>query len=197
MKERIPTNAKLIPSNAQRVFKGKIFDVYQWQQEMYDGTKSTFEMLKRPDTVEVIAIKDGKVVVLEEEQPNSPNSYYALPGGRHDVPGESTLQGAKRELLEETGLTFKNWRLVGVIQPFFKCEWFIYFYLATDLVDEQPHRPDSGGERINVMTKSVAEIKTMLKGDKKGHLPAEFFDQLNTVEDILELPEFKGQEVDR
>lgn len=197
MKERIPIGAKLIPAHAKKVFSGKIFDVYQWQQTMYDGSESTFEMLKRPDTVEVIAIKDGKVVVLEEEQPNSPNSYYALPGGRHDVPGESALQGAKRELLEEAGLTFKNWRLVGVIQPFFKCEWFIYFYLATDLEDEVPHQPESDGEKITVMTKTVAEIKTMLKSDKKGHLPAELFDQLNTVEDILALPEFVGQEVDR
>ncbi len=36
-----------IPPNAKRVFKGIIFDVYQWQQKMFDGSKETFEMLKR------------------------------------------------------------------------------------------------------------------------------------------------------
>ena len=28
---------KKIPNNAKRVFKGVIFDVYQWEQEVFDG----------------------------------------------------------------------------------------------------------------------------------------------------------------
>lgn len=50
-----------IPINARRVFKGIIFDVYQWEQKMFDGNFKTFEMLKRPNTVEIIAIRDNKI----------------------------------------------------------------------------------------------------------------------------------------
>jgi len=39
-----------LTSQAQRVFKGIIFDVYQWKQKMFDGSQGIFEMLKRPDT---------------------------------------------------------------------------------------------------------------------------------------------------
>ncbi len=197
MKELVPKNAKLVPKGAERVFKGKIFDVYQWQQKMYDGTEKTFEMLKRPDTVEVIAIKNGKIVVLEEEQPDSPHSYYALPGGRHDVPGESTLVAAQRELLEEAGLRFKTWRLVNVVQPLSKSDWFIYRYLATDLDSEVAHAPEADGERIIVMEKTLDEVKQLLSTPKRGHLPLELFSSLQSIEELVRMPTFEGREVDR
>ena len=59
-----------MPENAKCVFKGEIFDVYQWEQEMYDGTKATFEKLKRPDTVVVFPVlPDGQIILTEQEQP--------------------------------------------------------------------------------------------------------------------------------
>lgn len=53
-----------IPSEATKVFDGVIFDVYQWQQKMFDGSIETFEMLKRVSTVGIIAIKDDKLALL-------------------------------------------------------------------------------------------------------------------------------------
>ena len=66
MRTIVPENINGIPADAKRVFEGVIFDVYQWQQKMFDGSTETFEVLKRPDSVEVIAIKDGKMVVIHE-----------------------------------------------------------------------------------------------------------------------------------
>ena len=31
-----------LPEQAKKVFDGEIFDVYQWDQEMYDGSTETF-----------------------------------------------------------------------------------------------------------------------------------------------------------
>ena len=71
MTERtLPKGARLIPSEAERVFAGEIYDVYQWPQAMPDGSVQTFEMLKRPDTVMVIALDEaGRAVVIDEWQP--------------------------------------------------------------------------------------------------------------------------------
>jgi len=44
MRNIIPKNARLVPEEAKLVFKGIIYDVYQWEQKMFDGTFSTFEM---------------------------------------------------------------------------------------------------------------------------------------------------------
>src|SRR5215467_9321922 len=43
MKKLVPEHAILIPEHAERVFQGKIFDVYQWPQKLYDGSTATFE----------------------------------------------------------------------------------------------------------------------------------------------------------
>lgn len=38
MRKYIPENAKLIPAEAECKFRGELFDVYQWPQEMFDGS---------------------------------------------------------------------------------------------------------------------------------------------------------------
>ena len=42
--------ARLIPPEADCVFRGEIYEVHQWPQKMPDGSVKTFEMLRRPDT---------------------------------------------------------------------------------------------------------------------------------------------------
>ncbi len=91
-----------LPDNAKRVFEGVIFDVYQWEQEMFDGSTQTFEAIKRCSTVGVIAVtKDKKIIMQKEEQPFV-GKFTNLPAGQMDE-GESPLETAKRELLEESG----------------------------------------------------------------------------------------------
>lgn len=70
MRTHIPEGASLIPKEAHRVFSGIIYDVYNWEQKMFDDSVQTFEMLKRPDTVKIIPVKEGKVVITKQTQPN-------------------------------------------------------------------------------------------------------------------------------
>lgn len=58
-----------IPSHATKVFSGTIFDVYQWEQEMFDGSKKIFEAAGRPHTALIIPVVDDKVVLSYERQP--------------------------------------------------------------------------------------------------------------------------------
>ena len=58
-----------IPSQAKRVFKGLIFDVYHWKQKMFDGSEEIFEGLKRPSTIQIIPIFNKKLLLSFEEQP--------------------------------------------------------------------------------------------------------------------------------
>ncbi|HEY4513381.1 MAG TPA: hypothetical protein VJH06_02610 [Candidatus Paceibacterota bacterium] len=77
-----PISKQPIPDDAKRVFKGVIFDVYQWEQEMYDGTKAIFEKLKRPDTVVVFPVlPDGKIILTEQEQPGK-KPFIGATGGQ-------------------------------------------------------------------------------------------------------------------
>jgi ADP-ribose pyrophosphatase len=90
-----------LPKNAKLVFKGELYEVYQWEQKMYDGTTKTFEKVKKANSVNVVALVDDKIIIQEQEQPHR-DMFISLPGGRCED-NESEINTAKRELLEETG----------------------------------------------------------------------------------------------
>lgn len=165
MREFVPKNVSLIPDNAKCVFAGKIFDVYQWPQELFDGTTETFEMLRRHDTVKIIAIKDKRIVITKQKQPGK-DWFYDFPGGRNDHPEENELEAAQREMLEETGMTFRSWRLIEVHQPFMKMDWLVYTFLATDFVSQSKQNLDAG-ELIEVEEIDFAKLKELAKTDER------------------------------
>ena len=195
MKKVVPADAVLIPDTAKCVFTGKIFAVYQWPQQLFNGKTATFEMLKRPDTVQAICIVDNKILVLNDEQPHR-SAKLTFPGGRVDA-DEDTGTAAKREVREETGYEFTNWRLVDAKQPYTKIEWFIQTYLAWDVKSKNSPHLDNG-EIITATQLPLHELK-QLAADKAGYLGEtdNLLAHTHTIDDLLALPEFKGQTVDR
>lgn len=158
----LPKDAVLIPKNAMKVFSGEIFDVYQWPQKMFDGSVETFEMLRRPDAVLIIAEDDnGEILACNEEQPGGIVRKNHLPAGRVDVSDSTLLEAAQRELQEETGYTFAEWCLVDVVQPEKKIEWFVYTFAARNIVDIQPTQHDPG-EKIEVTKITYGQLVVSL-----------------------------------
>lgn len=120
---------KELPDNAQRVFRGAIFEVWQWRQKMYDGSVQIFERLKRPDTAVTIATVADTIMVQTQKQPHRAESFLSLPGGRCEE-GEDSLDAAKRELLEESGYASDDWVLWKEINPVGKIIWTVHTYVA-------------------------------------------------------------------
>lgn len=185
MREYVPSEILTIPENAELVFSGKIFDVYQWPQQLFDGTTETFEMLSRKDTVKIIAIKDDKVVITYQKQPRK-DWFYDLPGGRNDNPEENELAAAKREMLEETGMTFRTWKLVEVKQPFMKLDWLVYTFIATDFIAQKPQKLDAG-EQIKVKEISFEELKAITETEERFSKYS-VIDRSPTLADLLNTP---------
>jgi ADP-ribose pyrophosphatase len=136
-----------IPSSAQRVFKGLIFDVYHWKQKMFDGSEEIFEGLKRPSTIQIIPIFNKKLLLSFEEQPMKPRTYTFF-GGRQEK-GEDPLVTAKRELLEEAGLESDDWELIKTYEFEGKIEWHTYFYVARNCRKVAEQKLDIG-EKIQI-----------------------------------------------
>jgi ADP-ribose pyrophosphatase len=177
-----------IPDNAKCVFNGILYDVYQWEQEQFDGTKKTFEALRRLPTVKVIAILDGSVVLLDEEQP-SLNNFLDIPGGRMDGYNDSELKTAKRELLEETGLDANNMELWRVLETSTKIDWPIHYYIAKDCKKIQEPELEAG-EKVSMRLLSFDEfIEVTQKDDfRDRYLKHEVLKMINNKE---KLEEFK------
>lgn len=196
MKKVIPNDAVLIPDQAERAFKGMIFDVYQWPQKLFDGSEHRFEMLKRPDTVTAICVVEDKILAINDEQPHL-GARRSFPGGRVDPEDASVEAAIRREVAEETGYSFRNWRLVKVWQPYRKMEWFIYVLLAWDVAGQQAAKLDAG-EKITVQALPFNELKALVI-NRVGYLgeSAPLFEPVEDLEQLLALPEFEGQTVDR
>lgn len=196
MRKVIPKDAILIPDQARRVFNGVIYDVYQWEQPNFDDSVAIFEMLKRPDTVDAICIVDGNILVLNDEQPHR-GAKLSLPGGRVDASDGDILAAVKREVREETGYQFANWKLVRVAQPLVKIEWFIHTFIAWGVTQKGDVHHDAG-ERITVELKAFDEFRALVAQDAGflGHYRF-MVEQLKSTEDLQNLPEFDGQIVDR
>ncbi len=149
------TNYMKIPKQAKKVFTGKIFDVYQWPQKMFDGSTATFEMIKRPDTVQIIATQDNKIITTKEVQPNDKREHGFL-GGRVDQE-KNPLVAAKRELLEEAGMVSNKWKLLKTYRPVHKMDWTVYYYVARECETIAKQNLDAG-EKITLVKKSFEQF---------------------------------------
>lgn len=170
-----PKSRQPIPPDAQKVFEGVLFDVYQWQQEQYDGTFKTFEKLKRPDTVLVLPIlEDGRIIVSRQEQPGVLPFFGPL-GGQID-PGEDILEAAKRELLEESGYTASEFILWKSEHPLTKVDWVVYIFIAKDVRKIAEPSLDSG-EKIELLFVTFDEFL--------AHAQNETFRDMAIVRELL------------
>ena len=97
-----PSQVKPMPKHAKKVFVGKITDVWQWEQELFDGSQAIFERISRPDYAYLIGVlPDKQILLVEDEQPDR-GSVITPAGGKVDD-GEDPRDAAMREMMEETG----------------------------------------------------------------------------------------------
>ncbi len=159
-----PPSKQPIPVTAKKVFSGKLFEVWQWEQKLYDGTTRTFEKIKRPPTVMILPITDqGKIVITQQEQPGE-GPFIGLIGGIVDEK-EDVLVAAKRELLEESGYTAQEFIMWDAIQLINKIDWPSYTFIAQGLKKVQEIHLD-GGEKIALKEVTFDEFLALSHEEK-------------------------------
>jgi ADP-ribose pyrophosphatase len=119
------------------MYRGPVFSVSTDDVEEPNGVRARRDVIHHSGSVVVLAVDESGAtprVLLERQYRHAAGDYlWELPAGRID-PGERELPAAKRELLEETGYTAKNWRriLKFYASPGFVAETMSVF-LATGL----------------------------------------------------------------
>jgi ADP-ribose pyrophosphatase len=158
----------MLPDNAKSIFKGEIFEIFQWEQKMYDDSIEIFEKVSRPDTVEIIAItSDGKIIIQNQEQPDSTKRFLSVVGGRVDK-GEKPFDAAKREMLEETGYSSDVWMDYSKETPSKKMIWDIYVYIAKNCIKTNDQKLDPG-EKIDLIFVDMDEFLRLVDtGELRG-----------------------------
>ncbi len=161
-----------IPSSAKKVFSGVLVDIYQWPQKLYDSSTTTFETVARRPSVDVLAEVDGKIIVVEQEQPVN-GKFFGLAGGRLEV-NEKPLDAAKRELLEETGYTSDDFELIEEFDSYGLLQFKEYLYVARSCKKVAKPNPD-GGEKIELKLMTLDELLQLnRKRDFRVPVPLRF-----------------------
>src|SRR6476469_7426520 len=96
---------------SKTVFEGNIARVRHDEFRYPDGSVSEREIVEHPGAVAMVAHDDLHVyLVRQPREAVGEESLLELPAGKLDVPGESELDCAKRELAEEIGKGASEWK---------------------------------------------------------------------------------------
>ncbi len=144
---------------ATKVFQGKIFSVWQWEQKLFDGSMATFERITRPDTVYMLPILANQQIVLIRDQQPQRDEIITIPRGRVEE-GEQAEAAASRECLEETGYVSQDIQFWHAYQPAGKISWTISFFIGRNAEKKSVPASDPG-ERMTLLPVSFDDFITM------------------------------------
>jgi ADP-ribose pyrophosphatase len=169
--------------NERIAYQGKRYTVYEWNQELYNGTSAVFERVEHAPSVTIFAVFENKLVIQYQTQPHLNHSFYAVPGGGVD-PGEEPLAAAKRELLEEEGMvseTWVYWKEAGRKRDSYL--WVNHVYVAKNC--QKVADPDiDAGEKIEHLLYTPEEFFALLESPDFRHL--DLVENLRAIRDNQE-----------
>ena len=146
-----------IPDTAKKIHSWPTFDVYQREQELYDGTYKTFELARMQDAVKVILIdkQQHKILMVQDEQPWVTRITYA--GGLVEE-REDLLEAATREVQEETGYVYQTIQHIVSLPYTHRVCGATHYYIASELSQTSQTNPDKWSEKITVLEYSFEKF---------------------------------------
>jgi ADP-ribose pyrophosphatase len=148
-------------TDSKTVHKG-FFDVRIDYLTLHGHTLSYTVVDLLVDAVAILAkTADDKLLITREYRHPTGKWILGCPGGRID-PGESPLEAAERELLEETGYRGKKSHLLGEVYPLpAVSDQKIHFVLIEEISLQHPPTPEPF-ELIQTELKTKEEIQIEL-----------------------------------
>ena len=137
---------------SKRAYEGHVIDVRVDTFRYEDGETADREIAAHPGAVGIIAHGNGVVwLVRQPREAVGQPALLEVPAGKLDVEGESRLECAMRELVEEVGLEADQWE---EWKRFFTSPGFaeeeVTIFEATGLSEVEDHEPDPE-ERIEIV----------------------------------------------
>lgn len=97
-------------------FSGKIITVVTDTVRMPGGEPAERDVVRHPGAVGAVAVDDdGRVLLIKQFRHPVRAALWEVPAGIRDVGGEDPEETARRELLEETGWTAREWSHLATI----------------------------------------------------------------------------------
>lgn len=150
--------------STEPIFQGKIISLQVDTVKLPHGGTATREIVRHPGAAAVMALVDGRMLMVEQYRKPMEKFQVEIPAGKLD-PGEDPMAAAARELEEETGYRAGKLRPVSAFytSPGFADEK-LYLYLAEDLVKGEI-RPDED-EYLAVSAISFEEAQQLIREER-------------------------------
>ncbi|WP_127575070.1 NUDIX domain-containing protein [Paenibacillus barengoltzii] len=112
--------------STESIFQGRVISLQLDTVKLPDGTTATREIVKHPGAVAVLAVHEGRLLLVDQYRQAMGRCELEIPAGKLE-PGEDPAEAAVRELQEETG---------------YRCDKLIHlhsFYTSPGFADEIIH----------------------------------------------------------
>lgn len=130
-----------------------------------NGQESMYGVLTTHPSVLVVAVNQNQEIYIAGQYRYPTKSFsWELPGGNSD--NEEPVEAAKRELLEETGITAQNWQKIGEIQTMNGIsDEFVHIFMAQDL-DTSNEQPQAEEAIMALQAVPLKDLFSMIESDE-------------------------------
>ncbi len=148
--------------SSQKIHEGRILTYTVDKIRLPNGRESVREVILHNGGVTIVAQPEpSKIVLVKQFRYAVGKVFWELPAGTLHK-NEDPVLAAKRELKEETGYIANKLESMGIVYPLpgYSNE-VLYFFHATDLIDDEPE-PDPD-ENIEVKVLDLKNAWQMIK----------------------------------
>jgi ADP-ribose pyrophosphatase len=146
----------------EEIFKGVALHVVRDEILLPDGSKSVREISLHNGAAAVLPLlDDGRVIMERQFRYAHGRVMLEIPAGKLDTAEEPPLEGAKRELYEETGAVAEKYTYLGSLAPSpALINEIIHVYMAEGLTLGESHLDE--GEFLDVEYYTLDELYNMV-----------------------------------
>jgi len=147
------------------VHRGRVFTLHRDQVTLPNGMSTTLDVIRHPGAAAIVPLTArGSVLLIRQYRYAIDAHIWEIPAGTMES-GESPLACARRELVEEIGMSARSWHKLGAIAPLpAYSDETIHLYRAEDLRPAEQHLdPD---EIIEIHEFRFAETLEMIRAGR-------------------------------
>jgi ADP-ribose pyrophosphatase len=151
--------------SSKEAYRCKVFHITEDEAADGKGFEIKRSIVRHPGSAVMMAVDDKKrVLLVRQYRLPAEKNLWELPAGKLDE-GETAIQAAKRELIEETGFRAKKWKKLVEFYPSpgYVAEKMTVF-LATGLTEGEAQPMED--ERIEKRWFPKKELTEWIRGNK-------------------------------
>ena len=162
---RCRVSSRFERTQSETMYEGGFFTVLKEKFRHEDGEEVARDIVRHTGAVGIVVLDGDRLWFVRQprEAIGSPD-FLEIPAGKLDEEGESPLDTAKRELVEEIGKQAARWEELG--PPFYTSPGFtdeqVYLFLAMDISEADHESEVEENERIDIETRPLADLSAIL-----------------------------------